>query len=82
MSSAPGNNANKPGVLYRVGNVALDLVTLGIFTGRYKHGWPNAWTSDGCSCIEVNADGTHKPHCTAGATQKQKLEAPLDKSPK
>jgi hypothetical protein len=71
MSSAPSSNENKPGVVYRVSNVAFDLVTLGVFTGRYKHGKPNAWTSDGCSCVNLNADGTHKPRCTAGAAQQQ-----------
>jgi len=34
----------KPSILYRVTNVAFDLVTLGVFTGRYKKpSWPNAW---------------------------------------
>ena len=66
MPTTASDGANKPGTIYRAGNVAFDLVTMGVFTGRYKRGWPNAWTSDGCSCKEVNADGSHKPYCTAG----------------
>jgi len=38
----------KPSIFYRVTNVAFDLVTLGVFTGRYKKPeWPNAWSSSG-----------------------------------
>jgi len=75
MASPPSTNPNKPSVLYRVGNIALDVVTLGVFTARYKRGWPNAWTSDGCSCIPRNVDGSHKPHCTAGAAQQKQQQA-------
>jgi hypothetical protein len=67
------NNANKPSTIYRASNVALDLVTMGVCTARYKHGWANAWKADGCSCIHLNADGTHKPHCTANATLRKPL---------
>jgi hypothetical protein len=63
---------NKPGFFYRAGNIALDLATLGVFTARYKRGWPNAWRSDGCSCMPgPNDDGTHKEHCTVGQAQRQ-----------
>jgi hypothetical protein len=40
-------NANNPDVLYRASNIAFDLATMGIFTARYKHGWANAWWSNG-----------------------------------
>lgn len=72
MSTTSSPNVDKSSAIYRVSNVTLDLVTLGVFTGRYRRGWPNAWTSDGCSCPTVNTDGTHKPYCTAGVAQRQK----------
>lgn len=74
MPSPNDNDVNKPGIAYRAGNVALDLVTLGVFTGRYKRGWPNAWRADGCSCY--HQDGTHKPTCTAGQGQEQQQAKP------
>jgi hypothetical protein len=61
MPPPAGTNPEKPGVLYRIGNIGFDLVTLGIFTARYKRGWPNAWTSDGKPYT------AHKPHDTTGA---------------
>jgi hypothetical protein len=69
MPGEQTTNPNKPGAVYRISNITLDLVTLGVFTARYKRGWPNAWRSDGCSCVQLNADGTHKPQCTAGVSK-------------
>jgi hypothetical protein len=82
MSSAPNSSAGKPSVAYHISNVAFDLATMGVFTARYKHGWPNAWTSDGRSYLETNADGTHEHYYSASAARQhrqQRQQASLEK---
>ncbi len=74
MSSTPVTDTTKPNVLYRAGNIALDVVTLGVFTARYKNGWPNAWRADGSLPASVHTQGTNQPRDRAGPVPGQQQQ--------
>jgi hypothetical protein len=78
MSSIQNSNANRQGLVYRASNVTLDLVTMGVFTARYNHGWSNAWTSDGRSYAETHPNVSRRPSYPARAAQRQEKQLPLE----